>query len=234
MFVKVVVRNHDLFHTALKWSAIPLRHGSRSGMNRGVIPRSRHIATIGETCFQAGGIPPRKLVWLSNWPTVCSQIHARAPARTGGRSSMRMVLPTRCAPTSMRFIAWKRAAPSSWRGPTMSIWWVVPGSTPTGAVGDVLRNVASPSGCSGTVQDPFDGPRWWDIGDTDSAEFPLDRQRSASGPRVGDQSLAGLEDQVFNNIGLWLPGESPSDSFLALSFLGHFGAPRPVNMTAIG
>jgi len=36
-----------LSHTSLKCSTTPLRHGSRSGMNRGVTPRSKHVATTG-------------------------------------------------------------------------------------------------------------------------------------------------------------------------------------------
>ena len=70
MLVKVSVRKNDLSHTSLKCSTTPLRHGSRSGMKRGVTPRWTLFATIGPKCCQAGWMPPRKLAWLSNWATV--------------------------------------------------------------------------------------------------------------------------------------------------------------------
>lgn len=44
-----------------------------------------------------------------------------------------MSLRARYDPTWMRFRAWNLAAPNRWRGPTTSIWWVVPGSTGIGA-----------------------------------------------------------------------------------------------------
>lgn len=54
MLENTSVRKNDLSHTSLKCSTIPLRHGSRSGMNLGVTPRSRQVATIGLKCCPGG------------------------------------------------------------------------------------------------------------------------------------------------------------------------------------
>ena len=69
MLLNTSVRKNDLSHTSLKCSMTPLRHGSRSGMNRAVTRGRGRSATIGPKYCQAGGIPPRKLAWLSNWAT---------------------------------------------------------------------------------------------------------------------------------------------------------------------
>ncbi len=125
MSLNTSVRKNDLSHTSLKCSTTPLRHGSRIGMNRAVMSRSRHAATIGEKYCQAGGIPPWKLAWLSNWATAGTPTRAQIPHRaatsTAGRVSVTMSLPTRCEPTSIRFIVWNLAAPNRCLGPIMSI-----------------------------------------------------------------------------------------------------------------
>ena len=79
MLVNTSVRKNDLSHTSLKCSTTPLRHGSRTGMNRAVTSRSRQAATIGEKYCHAGGMPPRKLAWLSNWATAGTPTRPQIP-----------------------------------------------------------------------------------------------------------------------------------------------------------
>ena len=75
---------------------------------------------------------PRKLEPLSSWatagtPTVAHMAITAAATKVGRATGM-ICESARCEPTSMRLTAWNSTAPSRWRGPTMSIWWVVPGS----------------------------------------------------------------------------------------------------------
>jgi hypothetical protein len=73
---------------------------------------------------QFGGMAPRKLEPLSSWAIT-------AAAAKVGRATGMICESARCEPTSIRLTAWNSTAPSTWRGPTMSIWWVVPGSGAT-------------------------------------------------------------------------------------------------------
>ena len=104
-----------LVHTSLNRSTTPLRHGSRKGMNRGTTPKSRHVATTGPKEADAGGMPPRKLEWLSNWaargiPTR-DHIPINPVASRFGRGDWRISLAASWEPTSSRFRAWNSTPP---------------------------------------------------------------------------------------------------------------------------
>ncbi len=176
-------------------------------MNRGVIQRSRQAATIGLKCCRAGGMAPRKLVWLSNRAASESptrlQMRTRDSARRSGPSSVRISLSTRCEPTSTRLRAWKRAATEQVAGSDQvdlvkSAWVNRRGAGLRHALRHVARLTAPRTGELRPGEDPFDRSGGRDLCDAEPPELLLDRESAVLGTKVGDEPLPGVEDRALD------------------------------------